>query len=204
MSMLRARSRARLLAAAVATLLALVAAGPVAAHEERDVGGYQFVVGFIGEPVYVGQKSGLELMVSHNDQPVEGLADSLRAEVINGDARRDLPLSPRFGVPGWYQSYFFPTVAGPYTFHVTGTLPDGSAVDESFTSSPDGFNEVQDAVVGQFPERLPSTAELAASAKQGADAAAMVPIAVGLGVVALVAALAALGLALAGRSRARS
>ena len=83
-------------------------------------------------------------------------------------------------------------------------MPDGSTVDESFTSSPDGFNEVQDAVAGQFPERLPSTAELAATAKSGADAAAMVPIAIGLGVIALVVALAALGLALANRSRARA
>ena len=202
--MLPSHRRARLLAAAASIALALIAVGPVAAHEERDVGAYQFVVGFIGEPVYAGQKSGLELMVSQNDQPVEGLAETLKAEVIKGDDRRDLPLSPRFGQPGWYQSYFFPTVAGPYTFHITGTLPDGSTVDESFTSSPDGFGEVQDAAAGQFPERLPSTAELAASAKTGADAAALVPIAIGIGVVALIAALAALGLALANRARARA
>ena len=202
--MLPSQHRARLLAAAASVALVLIVAAPVAAHEERDVGAYQFVVGFIDEPVYVGQKSGLEFLVSQNDQPVEGLADVLKAEVINGSERRDLPLSPRFGQPGWYQSYFFPTVAGPYTFHITGTMPDGSTVDESFTSSPDGFSEVQDAVAGQFPERLPSTAELAATAKTGADAAAMMPIAIGLGVIALVVALAALGLALANRSRARA
>ena len=69
--------RARLLAAAASTALVLIVAAPVASHEERDVGDYQFVVGFIGEPVFAGQKSGLELMVSQNNQPVEGLAEGL-------------------------------------------------------------------------------------------------------------------------------
>lgn len=185
-----------------AALLLLVSAPAALAHEQRDVGPYYVVIGFIAEPVFAGQRSGLEFSVTRNDQPVEGLANTLRAEVINGDARRDLPLSARFGEPGWYQSHFFPTVAGKYTFHLTGTMPDGTVIDESFTSAPGGFNEVQDAVAGQFPVRFPSTRELAADAKRGADAASQLPIAIGLGGLAVVIALAALGLALAGRSRA--
>ena len=197
------RHRRTRLSCVAALLLLLVAAPAALAHEQRDVGGYQFVVGFIAEPVFVGQRSGLEFSVSQNDAPVEGLSDVLTAEVINGDQRRNLPLSPRFGEEGWYQSYFFPTVAGKYTFHITGTLPDGTAIDETFTSSPEGFNEVQDAASGQFPERFPSTPELAAEARRGADAAGQLPIAIGLGAIALLLALAALGVSLAGRSRAR-
>jgi hypothetical protein len=193
----RSRRSALLLAA---LLLALTAPSALA-HEQRDIGAYDVVIGFIAEPVFVGQRSGLEFSVTQNEQPVEGLADILKAEVINGDARRDLPLSARFGQPGWYQSYFFPTVAGKYTFRITGTMPDGTAIDETFTSAPDGFNEVQDAAAGQFPVRFPSTPELAAEAKRGADAASQLPIALGLGGLALLIALAALGLALAGRSR---
>ena len=194
--------RARL--SSLAAVLLVLTATPVAlAHEQRDVSGYDFVVGFISEPVFVGQRSGLEFSVNRNDEPVEGLAEVLTAEVINGDQRRNLPLSPRFGAPGWYQSYFFPTVSGKYTFHITGTLPDGSAIDETFTSSPDGFNEVQDAAAGQFPERFPSTPELAAEARRGADAAGLLPVALGLGGVALVLALVALGISLAARSQPR-
>ena len=195
--------RRRRLSSVAAVLLLLLAAPAALAHEQRDVSGYDFVVGFISEPVFVGQRSGLEFSVHRDDQPVEGLAEALTAEVINGDQRRSLSLSPRFGAPGWYESYFFPTVAGKYTFHITGTLPDGTIVDQSFTSSPDGFNEVQDAAAGQFPDRFPSTPELAADARRGAEAAGLLPVAIGLGGVAVLLALIALGISLAGRSRAR-
>ena len=47
-----------------AVLLALTARGALA-HEEREVGDYSFEVGFIDEPVFTGQKSGLEFFVSH-------------------------------------------------------------------------------------------------------------------------------------------
>jgi hypothetical protein len=194
--------RARRFSLFAAAFVLLVSAPAALGHEQRDVGAYGLVVGLIAEPVFVGQRSGLEFSVTRDDQPVEGLADVVQAEVINGDARRDLPLSARFGQPGWYQSYFFPTVAGKYTFHITGTMPDGTAIDETFTSAPGGFNEVQDAVAGQFPVRFPSTPELAAEARRGADAAGQLPIALGLGGIAVVLSLAALGLALAGRARA--
>ena len=90
-------------------------------------------VGFINEPVFVGDRSGLEFFVSQNGQPVEGLESTVKAEVIQGGNRRDLPVSRRFGEAGAYQSYFFPTVAGAYTFHLTGTLPDGSSIDQCFS-----------------------------------------------------------------------
>ena len=95
---------------------------------------------------------------------------------------------------------FIPTAAGKYTFHLTGTI-EGTAIDESFTSSPDGFNEVQEAASGQFPVTLPTAAELSAEAKKGADAASQVTIALALGGAGLVVGLLALGVALAGRRR---
>ena len=189
----------------IAAVLALFAAalipGIAVAHEDREVAGYQVVVGFIDEPVFVGQKSGLEVFVSRGDQPVAGLEQTLQAEVIKDDQRRELPLSPRFGEEGAYQSYFFPTVAGPYTFHLFGSI-EGNEIDESFTSSPEGFSEVGEVAAGQFPLQLPSTAELAQDARNGAAAASQVPIAIGLGVAGLVAGLIGLGIALAGRRRA--
>ena len=51
-------------AAVLAAALLAITAGGAFAHEERDVGDYSFEVGFIDEPVFTGQKSGLELIVS--------------------------------------------------------------------------------------------------------------------------------------------
>ena len=157
-------------------------------------------VGLIGEPVYVGEKSGLEFFVNKGDTPVEGLEKTLKAEVIVGEAKRDLPIKARFDEKGAYESVFIPTASGKYTFHIYGTV-EGDAVDESFTSSPDGFNEVQEATSGQFPVTLPTAAELSAEAKKGADAASQATIAVALGAAGLIAGLLALGVALAGRRR---
>ena len=190
----------RLGSAGLAGLLIGSVVVPVLAHEERDVGDYSSEVGLIDEPVYVGQSSGLEFHVTKADQPVSGLDATLKAEVIYGEAKRDLPLIEREEDPGWYQSVFIPTVAGKYTFHIFGTI-EGNAVDESFTSSPDGFNEVQEAASGQFPVTLPTAAELSAEAKKGADAASQVTIALILGGAGLVVGLLALGVALASRRR---
>jgi hypothetical protein len=190
----------RLLAVAAAALFAILATGVASAHEVRDVAGYRIVVGFIDEPVYVGQKSGLEFFVSQNDQPIEGLEETLKAEVTKDGQTRELPVSARFGEAGAYQSVFFPTAAGAYTFHIFGTI-DGSAIDEEFTSSPDGFNEVQELSGGQFPVQFPAQAELVADAEAGATASSQVTIALALGVAGLLAGLVGIGLALAARRR---
>jgi len=195
------RPRPGIAAAAAAAVLAL-SAGSVLAHEVRQVGDYTIVIGFIDEPVFVGQKSGLEILITTGDeQPVEGLEETLTAEAIQGDASRELTLSPPFGEPGWYQAFFFPTRAGAYTFRITGSI-EGQEIDESFTSSPEGFSEVEEVSSAQFPVQLPAAAELADQARRGADAAGLVPVALSLGAAGLVAGLAGLGLALGARRRA--
>jgi hypothetical protein len=198
---MRASSPGRLLAAALlALLLLLLVAVPAFAHERREVDGYTFVVGFIGEPVFTGQKSGLEFQVNRGEEPVEDLAESLTAVAIYQDQTLDLPLSPRFGQPGWYQSVFFPTAAGPYTFHITGTI-DGTSIDESFTSSEEGFDEVREATAGQFPVQYPPMGDLVADVRRGADAASQLLIAIGLGAAGTLLGLLALGVALGSRRR---
>jgi hypothetical protein len=183
-----------------ASVFALLASDVVSAHEERDVSGYTFEVGFINEPVYVGDKSGLEFFVHKGDAPVAGLEKTLKAEVMYQGQKRDLPLEAREGDPSAYQSVFVPTAAGPYTFHIFGTV-DGQSVDESFTSSPTGFDEVQEVSAGQFPVQFPAQAELVADAQAGKDASSQVTLALALGSAGLVVGLVAVGLALAGRRR---
>ncbi|HEY7702183.1 MAG TPA: hypothetical protein VIB02_07685 [Candidatus Limnocylindrales bacterium] len=190
----------RLAAVATASALVILTTGVASAHEVRDVAGYQVVVGFIDEPVFVGQKSGLEFFVTKDEQPVEGLEATLQAEVMKDGQTRELPLSARFGEAGAYQSVFFPTAAGPYTFHIFGTI-EGNEIDEEFTSSPDGFNEVDELSGGQFPVQYPAQAELVADAEAGANASSQVTIALAVGVAGLLAGLIGIGLALAARRR---
>ncbi len=186
--------------AAAALVLAAISAAPALAHEERDVSGYAFEVGLIDEPVFVGERSGLELFVHKGDAAVSGLEKTLKAEAIYGQSTLPLTLSPDEGDASHYTAVFIPTAAGPYTFHIFGTV-DGTAVDQRFTSSPTGFDEVRDVASGQFPDQLPSVVDLAAQAKKGEDAAAQLPLAIGLGAVGALLGLVALGVALAGRRR---
>jgi len=195
----RARVR-RLLAVAAAALFTLLATGVVVAHEERDVSGYTFEVGFIDEPVFVGQKSGLEFFVHKGDTAVQGLESTLKAEVIFQGQKRDLPITAREGDPGAYQSEFIPTAAGPYTFHLFGAV-EGNTIDESFTSSPTGFDEVQALSSGQFPIQFPAQADIVADAQAGRTAASQVTTALALGAAGLLAGLIGIGLALAARRR---
>jgi hypothetical protein len=144
----------------------LVLASPVAveAHETRAIGDgqYQIVVGFIDEPVFAGDKSGLEFWVTEvaaatpgagdeDGTPIEGLAETLQAEVLFADQTLALPLSPIFDEPGGYRSVFFPMEPGDYTFRIFGTIGDAE-IDESFTSSPEGFDSVQSREPFEFPK----------------------------------------------------
>jgi len=182
----------------VAVLTMIVGIGTTLAHESRDIGDHTYIVGFIDEPVFTGQKSGLEFGAFHGEEPLEGLEETLLATVTFGDQTRDLEISPRFGEPGWYESVFFPTAAGPYTFHISGEV-EGEPFDESFTSGPDTFSEVQDVTGGQFPVQFPATGDIVRDAEAGAAASTTSTIALVLGAAGLLAGLVALGLTLARR-----
>jgi len=145
-------SRSRTILVAVAAMLALTCLSfvPASAHEHRDVGDFTFVVGFLNEPAISGDTNGIDFRVSKGDTPVEGLADTVKATVIFGDQSKDLTLTPVFNTPGSYKAIFIPTAAGDYTFHFTGTI-EGTDVDETFTSSPDGFDSVAERSDYEFP-----------------------------------------------------
>ena len=179
-------------------MTAVIGTAAVMAHESRDVGDHSIVVGFANEPVFTGQKSGLEFLVTRGEEPVEGLEATLQASVTFADATRDLEIEPRFGEPGWYESVFFPTAAGQYTFRIHGDI-EGEPFDESFTSGPDTFSDVQDVTSGQFPVQFPATADVVRDAEAGAKAATMATFGLVLGAAGLVAGLVALGLTLARR-----
>jgi hypothetical protein len=179
-------------------MAAILGTGAALGHESRDVGDHTYVVGLIDEPVFTGQKSGLEFGAFHGEEPLEGLEETLAASVTFGDQTRDLAIEPRFGEPGWYESVFFPTAAGPYTFRIFGEV-EGESFDQSFTSGPDTFSEVQDVAGGQFPVQFPATADVVRDAEAGANASTMATLGLVLGAAGLVVGLVALGLTLARR-----
>ena len=176
------------IAAAVAVVLASLGifASPAWAHESRGVGPYTFVVGWISEPSVVGQSNGLDLAVTETagGRPVEGLAKTLQAEVITGGAAktRTLELVTDGDRPGHYTSGFVPTRIGDYTFRISGTVGT-TKVDERFESGPNRFDAVIDVVPLEFPDQVPSVADLA---KQLADVNSKLTVAIALGAVALV------------------
>ena len=190
----------RLAAPVAAAMLLFLVAVPASAHQEVSFDGYDLEVGMINEPVYVGDKSGLEFSVMKDGQPVTGLETTLNATTTYNGQTRDLTIDARDGADGWYESFFIPTASGGYTFHIFGTI-EGNAFDQTFNATPDGYGPVAEAQGNQFPNQLPSTAELVDQAARGAKAADQVVIAIGVGAAGLVVGLVAIGLALAGRRR---
>jgi len=119
---------------------------------------YLFVVGSLGEPVFTGDKSGVDLTVlvpdaadpmdsrAKNVKPVEGLEKTLKVEIKAGPHARVFEFEPRFRDPGKYDAVFFPTMATTYMYRVFGTL-NGAPFDVTFTCSPAGHVVTEDKSV---------------------------------------------------------
>ncbi len=149
---------------ALATMLIVTSA---IAHEHREVadGQFEMTVGFLNEPAFVNLQNGFDLRVvtlgddatpTDDDEdggtiPVEGLSDTLEVTVIYGDQEMELELEPVYNQPGAYRAIFFPTATRAYTFHVTGEI-EGNEIDETFTSGPETFSEVEPIEPLQFPQ----------------------------------------------------
>jgi hypothetical protein len=201
------------------SLLALALGGttPTLAHEHRTVGDHYWIVGFLNEPAYLNQPNGIDLRIytlpagidpdtakSTDRIGTTGLDQTLQAEVSVGGGAEKLPveLEPRFNDPGAYNGYFIPTAAGDFTFHIFGTV-EGTDVDESFTSSPEGFSSVEDTSDLQFPVKIQSPQELATavtSADSGGDSNTLPIVLAIIGIAVGVLGLSAGGLALSRKS----
>lgn len=137
----------------LATLVLFLNVTTARAHEHRDVGDYTLVVGFSEEPALVDEPNSLSLTVHQGGEdgtPVEGLADTLQAEIIYGDETMPLDLEPSFGQPGAYTADVIPTETGTYSFRIFGSI-EGTEVDETFTGGPETFSEVEPKDAISFP-----------------------------------------------------
>lgn len=158
------------------------------AHGHVMVGDYELVIGFRNEPAYQGEPNGLDLTVTNTKtgEKVNGLADTLKVEIIFGSSKRELEIRPQFGEDGAYTADVLPTVAGDYTWHIWGDI-QGTPVDVSMTSGPDTFGAVEAKSVVAFPAPEPAPSELQAQAAAAARTAQQALI---LGVVGVVLGLA--------------
>jgi hypothetical protein len=165
----------RLMAAMLAVLLLMVAfAGATLAHEGREVGEYILNVGFVNEPAVVEQPNGLDLRVEHGhggeSEPVEGLENTLNAEIIFGDERLPLDVRPQYGEPGAYTADIIPTEPGTYSFRIYGTI-DGTQIDETFVGGTGTFSEVAGLNAMTFPKQIDTVGNVQQTASDASDTA---------------------------------
>lgn len=198
-----------LIGAAAALIALVLSAGLASAHEHKTVGDYALTVGFLNEPSIDEQPNGLDFRVAEgtgdNAKPVEGLASTIKAEVKFGGQTMPLTLQPVFNVPGSYKANFIPTAPGTYTFHISGTI-NNTPVDETFTSGPDTFSDVEDASAMQFPTKVDSIASVSQTAHDASDTADSARvfgiIGIAVGVLGLIAGIAGMMMARGSRTNA--
>jgi hypothetical protein len=135
-------------------------------HDRRNVGPYQFVVGFLSEPAFAGTINGIDVTITDtraDNKAVEGVEKTLSVEVISGGlSPLKITLATRFGMAGKYAAYFVPTKDGTYKFRFTGKV-ETTDVNETFESGPGRFNDVQSTTDLQYPTKVPAGADLSAS-----------------------------------------
>ncbi len=182
------RATTLFVAATLAILISLLSGSVALAHERRNVGKYEFVVGFLNEPALLNLPNAIDLRVTDTEskKPVEGLDKTLNAEVTFGARTMPVKLRARFGQPGAYAGDFMPTKPGAYIFHFTGQV-ESLKIDEKFESGPGRFNDVEDTAKMQFPEKLAAPLDTAAQVKAAQDAAAtaqtLAYVGIGLGIL---------------------
>jgi hypothetical protein len=108
---------------------------------------YLFVVGSVGEPVYINDKSGVELFAytpdpndplaedANGTKPVTGLEKTLKVEVSAGPNNKTLDFEPDEDNPSHYTATFFPSAETTYTYTLTGTV-DNTPIHISYSCVP--------------------------------------------------------------------
>jgi hypothetical protein len=195
------------LAITLVSSLLVLSPGRALAHESRDVAGgkYQFVVGFLVEPAYEGQKNGLDLRVrvpGTTPTPVTGLEKTLQVEITyvstNQSVTKPIRAISASSDPGHYTTDLLPTQPGQYRFRIFGTV-ENSQVNEAFTSG-DKFNNVDKAESLTFPDALPAVRSIQGAATDAQNTAvsadSKASSARSLAVVGIALGAAALGLSL--------
>lgn len=179
------------MALALAFALTLLVTSLAFAHERRTVGKYDFLVGWMNEPAYANQPNAISLTVTNTatKKPVQGLDQTLKAEVIVGAKTMPVDLTASDETPGLYTGNFIPTRVGGYIFHFTGMV-ENQKIDEKFESGPNTFNDVEDSAALEFPDKVASplqmVAQLQAAQNAASSAQTLAYVGIGAGVLGLI------------------
>src|SRR5438477_1407383 len=114
----------------------VLTSGIAYAHERRNVGAYEFAVGWLNEPAYVGVLNSIELHIidTRSSKAVTGLEKTLSVDVrAGGLAPFKLDIAAADDPSAGYVGWVMPTVAGAYAFHIVGKI-DTQNIDEKFSS----------------------------------------------------------------------
>ncbi len=117
---------------------------------------YLFVVGSLDEPIHVDDKTAVDFRAiwpnatnptdssANGTQPITGLEDMLRVEVLAGDKNMTSNLDPAYGEVGSYESeVFYPTIATTLDYRIFGNI-NGTNFDVTFSCSPAGEQRASD------------------------------------------------------------
>lgn len=120
---------------------------------------YSFVVGSLNEPVAVDDKTAVDVRVTsmshhaheeaemsgmeHVGTPVVGLDKTLKVELIAGEKKKVLDISPAYNDLGAYRAYFIPTVQTTLAYRLFGMI-DNVPFDYTFTCNPAGHPQTEE------------------------------------------------------------
>jgi len=151
--------RGRLAISLSAALLTLSAS--IRAIDKQTVGTMQLTIGWGDESAFAGSRNSIDVAVADSTgAPVADPTNTLNVEVSFGDRRLRLPLLPVDRRPGMFRAWIVPSRAGSYAFHITGRLK-GEAIDITSACSEKTFQCVTEPGEVQFPEKDPTSAQLA-------------------------------------------
>lgn len=140
----------------------LIISSPVLAHESRTykIGEnfYGFVVGSLGEPVVVDDKTGLDFSITKNNEPLVGAERLLKVEITSHNISKTFELSTVYGVDGKYKTTFFITKPNSLKYRVFGNL-EGMTIDFTFECSKAGhvMNAKDDTTEVKVSEKITRT-----------------------------------------------
>lgn len=124
------------------------------AHQRAlfEIGGkdYLFIVGSANEPIFVDDETNVVLEAlspnatnptdsnANGTQPITGLEDMLKVEILAGSKNMTSNFEPAFGEVGNYESdTFYPTVATTFDYRIYGSI-NSTNFDYTFTCTPQG------------------------------------------------------------------
>jgi hypothetical protein len=119
----------------------------VFAHETHiyEINGveYEIVIGSLGEPVIVDDKTGFSLEIVRGGQLLVGAQDMLQLELLAGERSLTQELSPVHGAEGMYKTNFIATVPTTIQYRLFGEL-EGVPFDQTYTCNPAGHPQSEE------------------------------------------------------------